>query len=106
MTATAVTRPGIRDLLRQQLAAFLEAKLAAASDDSYGVALKMASEFVLNGGKRLRGLFCYWGWRGAGGADCSEILVAAAALELFHAFALIHDDVIDDSATRRGVPAL
>jgi geranylgeranyl diphosphate synthase type I len=61
---------------------------------------------VLAGGKRLRAAFCYWGWRGAGGADQPEIFAAAAALELLHASALVHDDVLDDSDTRRGRPAL
>jgi geranylgeranyl diphosphate synthase, type I len=61
---------------------------------------------VLAGGKRLRPAFCYWGWRGAGGADQPEIFTAAAALELLHASALVHDDVLDGSDTRRGRPAL
>ena len=61
---------------------------------------------VLGGGKRLRPAFCYWGWRGAGGADCPGIFTAAAALELLHASALVHDDVLDDSDTRRGGPSV
>lgn len=61
---------------------------------------------LLLGGKRLRPAFCYWGWRGAGGADGDGIVTAAAALELFQAAALIHDDVMDDSDTRRGRPAV
>ncbi|MFF0721985.1 polyprenyl synthetase family protein [Verrucosispora sp. NA02020] len=62
--------------------------------------------FVLAGGKRLRPLFCYWGWRGAGGPDGTPIVTAAAALELFHAFALIHDDILDGSDRRRGEPSV
>ncbi len=67
---------------------------------------------VLAGGKRLRAAFCYWGWRGAGGdsgaggADGAGIFRAAAALELLHAGALVHDDVLDDSDTRRGNPTI
>lgn len=61
---------------------------------------------LLAGGKRLRPAFCYWGWRAAGGQDCPEILATAAALELLQASALVHDDVIDDSDTRRGLPAV
>jgi geranylgeranyl diphosphate synthase, type I len=61
---------------------------------------------LLSGGKRLRPAFCYWGWRAAGGADCQEIYAAAAALELLHASALVHDDVMDSSDTRRGRPAV
>jgi geranylgeranyl diphosphate synthase type I len=62
--------------------------------------------FVLDGGKRLRPVFCYWGWRGGGGPDGDGIITAAAALELFHAFALIHDDIIDGSDRRRGKPSV
>ncbi len=63
-------------------------------------------EELLAGGKRLRPAFCYWGWRAAGGTDCPEIITAASALELLHASALVHDDVMDASATRRGRPAV
>jgi geranylgeranyl diphosphate synthase type I len=65
-----------------------------------------ALEELLAAGKRLRPAFCYWGWRAAGGAECPPILAAAAALELLHASALVHDDVIDGSDTRRGRPSL
>jgi geranylgeranyl diphosphate synthase, type I len=64
-----------------------------------------ALDALLAGGKRLRPAFCYWGWRGAGGGDRPEIFVAAASLELLQAAALIHDDVMDGSDTRRGQPS-
>ncbi|MDI6098789.1 polyprenyl synthetase family protein [Actinoplanes sp. NEAU-A12] len=64
------------------------------------------NRFVLAGGKRLRPMFCYWGWRSAGGADTEAIITAASALELFHAFALIHDDIMDGSERRRGEPSV
>jgi geranylgeranyl diphosphate synthase, type I len=57
------------------------------------------------GGKRLRPIFCYWGHRAAGGADGEAILRASAAFELLHTMALIHDDVMDDSTSRRDQPA-
>lgn len=60
---------------------------------------------VLAGGKRLRPAFCHWGFVGAGGdADDPRVIGAGAALELLHAFALFHDDVMDASPTRRGEP--
>ena len=65
-----------------------------------------AIEDLLAGGKRLRAGFCYWGWRACGGPDGREIFAAAAALELLHASALVHDDVMDASDTRRGQPAV
>jgi geranylgeranyl diphosphate synthase, type I len=68
--------------------------------------LDAVRRFVLAGGKRLRPMFCYWGWRGAGCPDEPGIVAAAAALELFHAFALIHDDIMDGSERRRGRPSM
>ncbi|MFP3579498.1 polyprenyl synthetase family protein [Arthrobacter sp. fls2-241-R2A-200] len=62
---------------------------------------------LVTGGKRLRALMCYWGWRGAGGsANDPSIVTAGCALELFQAAALIHDDIIDRSDTRRGGPSV
>jgi len=66
---------------------------------------------LLAGGKRLRPAFCVWGYvaaadlpdPGTGGLDA--VLTAAASLELLHASALVHDDVMDASDTRRGAPA-
>jgi geranylgeranyl diphosphate synthase type I len=60
---------------------------------------------VRSGGKRLRPAFCYWAFVGGGGEDGDpRVIDAGAALELMHASALFHDDVIDDAATRRGAP--
>jgi len=60
------------------------------------------------GGKRIRPAFCYWGFRAAAGADRGQpdepIVRAAAALELLHTMALVHDDLIDGAKERRGVP--
>jgi geranylgeranyl diphosphate synthase type I len=71
----------------------------------YGVLIAALEDFVLNGGKRLRPAFAYWGWRAvATGAPDPEVLLLFSALELLHACALVHDDVIDDSSTRRGRP--
>ena len=62
---------------------------------------------VMAGGKRLRPAFCYWAFIGAGGAPDDPLVVdAGAALELIHASALIHDDVMDGSAHRRGIQAV
>ena len=61
---------------------------------------------LLSGGKRLRAGFAYWGYRAAGGADSSALVRLATAMEFFQAGALVHDDVMDDSDTRRGRPAI
>jgi geranylgeranyl diphosphate synthase type I len=63
-------------------------------------------DFLLDGGKRLRPAFCYWGWRGSGGPAGEEIVTAATSLELLQACALIHDDLMDGSDTRRGLPSI
>lgn len=67
-----------------------------------------AAERLLSGGKRLRAAFAYWSWRAHGGAPDSaartSVVGVGAALELFQAAALFHDDLIDHSDTRRGLP--
>ncbi|WP_022872329.1 polyprenyl synthetase family protein [Nesterenkonia alba] len=59
------------------------------------------------GGKKLRPVLARIGWRAAGGTDEYRTAVRwlGTALELFQAAALVHDDVIDRSATRRGQPS-
>jgi geranylgeranyl diphosphate synthase type I len=85
----------------------LRVVLASASDDADRLADAAAQ--MLSGGKRLRAAFCYWSWRAHGGRpgtpEAHAVLRVGAALELFQAAALFHDDVMDDSDTRRGFPA-
>jgi geranylgeranyl diphosphate synthase, type I len=67
------------------------------------VPLGLLRRLVESGGKRLRPAFCHWAFVGMGGdPDDPRVVDAGAALEMLHAFALVHDDVVDDSATRRG----
>ncbi|HTX96565.1 MAG TPA: bifunctional (2E,6E)-farnesyl/geranyl diphosphate synthase [Mycobacterium sp.] len=71
----------------------------------YSELITALEDFVLGGGKRLRPAFAYWGWRAVAAGDPDpEALLLFSALELLHACALLHDDVIDDSSTRRGRP--
>ncbi|MGE0214365.1 bifunctional (2E,6E)-farnesyl/geranyl diphosphate synthase [Mycolicibacterium sp.] len=73
----------------------------------YAVLTEALEEFVLRGGKRLRPAFAYWGWRAVAGTEPGpHVLRLFSALELLHACALVHDDVIDASATRRGLPTV
>jgi len=97
----AAVNEQLRDYLRDRRrdAAYIGADYAALT-----AALE---EFVLRGGKRLRPAFAYWGWRAVAGTEPEpEMLRLFSALELLHACALVHDDVIDASATRRGLPTV
>jgi geranylgeranyl diphosphate synthase type I len=104
--------PTDREDLRQRVSKAVEAFLTGQRPrlDAISLDLIPAADaleaFLLDGGKRLRPAFAYWGWRGAGGDDCDGIVSAAAALEWLQASALIHDDVMDGSDTRRGRPAV
>ncbi len=78
-----------------------------AVDPALDAPLSSLRALVLSGGKRLRPAFCYWAFVGAGGDPADDRIVrAGAALELLHTFALIHDDVMDDSSLRHGVETL
>jgi len=107
----AITHPtlphlGVAARIDRALAEFLDDQIYRYPNMDWPAVLKVTAAFVLNGGKRLRPQFCYWGWRGAGGEDDLRIINAAASLELLHAFALIHDDIMDASDTRRGRPTV
>ena len=100
------------EAVSQRLNNFLSAQSAATADLGPEARLLVeAGATALDGGKRLRGRFCIAGWRAveeAGrlpSAPPAEVIAAAASLEIFHAAALVHDDVIDNSDTRRGRPA-
>lgn len=106
----------------------VDARLAAVLDEQHehwnnfdprlGEAVGELSRMVTSGGKRLRAAFCYWAWKGNGGSDHPSaaqlltrerpidpdelIINVGAAFEFLQVFALIHDDIMDDSATRRG----
>ncbi|MFY1626084.1 polyprenyl synthetase family protein [Micromonospora sp. WMMD723] len=100
-----------RDLVNgvdETLSAFLAREVDALTeiDAAMGGFAATARDCVLAGGKRVRPTFAYWGWRGVVGGDepLPSVLPALAALELLHTFALVHDDVMDASDTRRGLP--
>ncbi|MDG4788814.1 polyprenyl synthetase family protein [Micromonospora sp. WMMD1102] len=112
MTAPApvppVDRAGLRQRVDSSLARFLARQRAwmTSVDPELGTVAEALEAFVLGGGKRLRPAFGYWGYRGAGGADSDEIVSGLAALEFVQASALIHDDLMDRSDTRRGEPSV
>ncbi|PJN32316.1 geranylgeranyl diphosphate synthase [Streptomyces sp. CB02959] len=87
---------------------FLDAKTTYA--DTHGLPEEIPHclrDFLDAGGKRLRPLLCVLGWHAADGhGELGPVVRMAASLELFHAFCLIHDDVMDGSDTRRGHPTV
>src|SRR4051794_13164380 len=103
---------GLLDAVRSELTAFLDERTvdAAAIDPVFAEATRSLARFVLDGGKRVRPTFAWWGWRGAGrdpdDAAAPAVVRAISALELLQACALIHDDLMDASATRRGRPTV
>ncbi|MGV8908403.1 MAG: polyprenyl synthetase family protein [Propionicimonas sp.] len=98
----------LRAAIGAELAGFLSARGATLSElgPEVGELVSLARAFTA-GGKRLRPAFCCWGYLAAsGGTEVPDHVVrAAASLDLLHVSALVHDDVMDGSDTRRGVPA-
>ncbi len=108
MSPGPLDREDLRARVHKALAAFLSGQTSRldAVSDQLGPLQDALAAFLLDGGKRLRPAFAYWGYRGAGGEDSDALVAASASLELLQACALIHDDVMDGSDTRRGQPAM
>ncbi|HEY3338058.1 MAG TPA: polyprenyl synthetase family protein [Propionicimonas sp.] len=98
----------LRAAVGAELAGFLDSRGRQLSELGHEVAelVELAVAFTA-GGKRLRPAFCCWGYLAAsGGSEVpAHVVRAAASLDLLHVSALVHDDVMDGSDTRRGVPA-
>ncbi len=117
--ADLLDQNSLRERVEIELAGFLDQKLVHLTgiDPDLAPVGEAIADLVLQGGKRLRPAFTYWGWRGAldtvsynhvppEDLDDAAIVTAASSLELVQAGALIHDDVMDRASTRRGLPAL
>jgi geranylgeranyl diphosphate synthase type I len=108
-TAPAWDRDAFRGRVQAALDAFVDEqaeRLAPLGRDA--ARLLTEARAVVSGGKRFRAAFCYWGFHAvAGPADVDDdaLVRACASLELLHASALVHDDFMDASDTRRGRPA-
>ncbi|WP_236078081.1 polyprenyl synthetase family protein [Rhodococcus sp. P1Y] len=104
--------PTVRTLVESALTTFFESRSeqVAAVGGGYTSAVRDLTTFVLRGGKRIRPAFAWTAWLGAGGNpngdDAAAVIRACASLELVQACALIHDDIIDASITRRGFPTV
>ncbi|HKJ54819.1 MAG TPA: polyprenyl synthetase family protein [Nitriliruptoraceae bacterium] len=98
---TGATRTAIDDRLTALVGTAAD-ELRAVDADLDPVANEL-QRWVAGGGKRLRPLLVVVGHEAAGGIR-DDVLGAAVAVELVHTWALLHDDLIDASATRRGSP--
>ncbi|GAA4721344.1 polyprenyl synthetase family protein [Nocardioides conyzicola] len=107
MTANGWDSAGFRDRVQVALDAFLDDQARLLEPlGSDAARLVAEARTSVRGGKRFRASFCYWGHRAvAPPADEDSLVRACAALELLHASALVHDDLMDASDTRRGRPA-
>jgi len=100
---------GIASRVDRRIRTLLDAELErwSAVDADLAEPFAALRDLVLAGGKRLRPAFCHWAYLGAGGNPADDAVVdAGAALELLHTFALVHDDIMDGSATRRGTDTI
>ncbi|MFM9137057.1 MAG: polyprenyl synthetase family protein [Actinomycetota bacterium] len=107
MRSTPASLTAIAQAVDDRLARLLdeETRRWGSFDSDLIAPIREIGRLVLAGGKRLRPAFCYWGFVGSGGDRSStSVIDAGGALELLHAFALFHDDVMDGSTTRRGEP--
>lgn len=93
----------LRGEIDARIAAFLDERSRLVPEAS--ALIDEIRRVLAAGGKRLRPAFCYWGFRAGGAAHGDEILDLASSFELLHTFALVHDDIIDSAAERRGQPS-
>lgn len=98
-----VWRSTVRNAVLANVSDFISARCSDLDEQDIGAAGDILMDFAV-GGKCLRSTFMYLGWL-CGAAPSDAALCASASLELLHAFALLQDDVMDDSAQRRCRPA-
>ncbi|GGM81846.1 putative polyprenyl synthetase [Lentzea pudingi] len=109
LSAEAMGEPSVgraRARVNSALAVFLDGKRDSAPDACLPPLVAVLRDFI-KGGKRIRPLLCHCGWLAGGGdLEAEQPVVLGAALELFHTFALVHDDIMDTSDLRRGRPTV
>jgi geranylgeranyl diphosphate synthase type I len=103
----ALSEPGAR--AERRILTLLDSEIERwrAVDTDLEEPLVALRDLVTGGGKRFRPAFCFWAFVGAGGDPLDDVVVdVCAAIEMVHACALVHDDVMDGAATRRGSPSV
>ena len=113
MTRGETISPDINDTLAhyqtrvdERLEAFFDKKIKEASRISNYIheVVVNAKEYTLRGGKRLRPIFCIYGYKCFSDANIEAIIDASISLELMQSYLLIHDDIMDEDELRRGKP--
>ena len=88
------------------LMARLEERLEALATSHGALLAEHAGATIRAGGKRLRPLLVFLAAGEAAGARADGVVRAAVAVELIHSATLVHDDVLDGAALRRGRPTV
>ena len=105
---SSIWRAGVRRAALEHVAEFVQSQCVPQLERTgVDISAEVLAGF-LDGGKCLRSTFMYLGWLCGAGTDPAAdeaALRASAGLEMLHAFALLQDDVMDDSPLRRGRPA-
>ena len=102
--ASVATHNGLFALISQEMQD-VEQRLAIPAEDS-GVLLSAVAGYALAaGGKRVRPALLLLAARASGADACARGIRLASATEMMHAATLLHDDIVDNAATRRGRPS-
>jgi len=97
-----------KKLFDKEINIYLDKKIKSAEkiDEKGSDLFKIIKEFINNDGKRLRPAIFYYTFLSYSSQNSAKILKLSFIFELFHSFALIHDDIIDNSDLRRGKPTV
>ncbi len=97
------TIESFRNMFEDALEEYVMERISMAREESV---MSLAMEILMAGGKRYRPVLGLLAYEAAGGEDFSEVMDLAMAAELIHTATLIHDDIYDQTKTRRGRPTL
>ena len=95
-----------RSLIDSELCRFFNDRIAEAPSADISALLGNLKEFNLRGGKRLRPILAIIAYKSFGGKDEKAMIKAAISIELMQSFLLMHDDIMDQSETRRNGPTM
>lgn len=112
MADNILSAPNTLESLRRELSgelALLDNHIAAALESQNVLVNKIIQDYLKSKGKQIRPIMVVLAARLFGGPEAGmrpEVANAAAAVEMLHNASLIHDDVVDQSCLRRGLPTV